>query len=93
MENTNKKVEKENLEQVTGGGWWSSYPMYESEDTPRFRVGEVVGGKYKIAAINATKSGLINKEFTYKLVYLDNPDKVYDDTAYESQLISLNRPF
>lgn len=89
MENTNKKVIGENLEQVTGGGWVNAFPLYESGDTPRYKVGDIVAGEYKIVAINKNKGGLFNKEFTYRVVYASNPDKLYDDTAYESQLLGL----
>lgn len=90
MEDMKKKVTDDNLEEVTGGGWENAFPRYKSGDTPRYKVGDIVGGEYRVASVSKKKSGLINKEFTYSLVYLNAPDKVYDDNAYESQLMGLD---
>lgn len=90
MEDMKKKVTDDNLEEVTGGGWEKAFPRYKSGNTPRYEVGDIVGRDYMIAAVNKKKGGLIRKEFTYKVVHLNAPDKIYDNKAYESQLMGLD---
>lgn len=85
-ENNNKMFTEEQLEAVSGGGWMESDMTYKSGGTPRFKVGDVVGGRYKIISVSKKKSGFLNKEFIYSVVHFDDMTKIYKN-IYESQLL------
>lgn len=93
MEENRKEVTDEKLEEVNGGGWWSSKNFYESGDKPKYAPGKVIArgpmSALYILRVNEGKHGLIYKEFTYYVVFADDHSKVYDANAYESQLMQL----
>lgn len=80
-------ISNEELSNVSGGALRKSNPFYESGDTPRYQVGQVVKEKYYIKAINKNKSGIIMKEFTYLVVDARNHNKVIDKKMFESELM------
>lgn len=94
MEENRKKVTEEKLADVNGGSWWESKSTYKSGDTPKYSPGRVIHrgelGDLYILRVNEGKHGLINKEFTYYVVFADDHSKVYDANAYESQLMDLD---
>lgn len=87
-----EKIHDETLEEVSGGGWSDSDWFYKSGETPLFRVGDRAGPGLVVAAVNEEKSGMFRKEFTYRVVYRDNPGKVFDEKAYESQILIMIGP-
>lgn len=91
----NKSVDEKDLKDVSGGGWWSAGLSYKSGDTPLFKVGDSVivrrsaytGSPYRkgtIKAVDDSKSGMINKEFTYSVKFEDGTT---EDSIYESQML------
>lgn len=90
----NHELKDEELNDVNGGGWWDADNDYESEDTPRYSVGEAVTYrvnhwssqeyiKGKIIKVNG-KSGMWNREFTYEVQ--NNSDGKTETDVYESQI-------
>lgn len=78
------------LEDVSGGGWFRADPDYSSGDTPEFAVGDecmMRAGSLRrvtIVKVNYSKSGISKKEFTYTVKYAGS-DKT-ESGVYESQL-------
>lgn len=95
-----KKIKKaelkdEDLNNVSGGGWWDADNDYESDDTPRYEVGERVTYRVnhwssqeyitgKITKVNSSKSGIRHREFTYEV--LNDKDGKTETDVYESQI-------
>ncbi|MGN1338896.1 MAG: hypothetical protein ACI4WS_01255 [Oscillospiraceae bacterium] len=82
------ELSDDELDSVSGGGWWNSKPGYESGSTPVYkRFDEVVfrGKKGIIDSVSSEKHGWINKEFTYVIKYNDGTK---EEDVYESQLVS-----
>lgn len=70
------ELSDDEVENATGGGWGASDIHYASGDTPKFSVGQHVYAStslYRyyghITSVSSTKSGAINKEFTYSVLW------------------------
>lgn len=61
--------------QASGGNWSWADKQYKSGDTPKFSVGDRVHASYVyeyegyITAVSTKKSGIVNKEFTYTVLW------------------------
>jgi hypothetical protein len=80
--------------------WWNSSKFYKSEDTPKYKVGDILwlhepwtfdgfacrreSKQCEITEVSTKKSGWIFKEFTYKVRFLESGRKF--KSIYESQL-------
>jgi hypothetical protein len=80
--------------------WWNSNKFYSSEDTPKYKVGDILwlhepwefdgfacrreSKQCEIIEVSTKKSGLFFKEFTYKVRFLETGRKF--KAIYESQL-------
>ena len=80
--------------------WWNSKKFYESGDTPKYKVGDILwlheawtfdgfscrreSKQCEITEVSTEKSGWFFKEFTYKVRFLESGKKY--KTIYESQL-------
>lgn len=80
--------------------WWNSSKFYESGDTPKYKVGDIVwlhepwewdglacrreSKQCEITEVSTKKSGWFFKEFTYKVRFLESGKKF--KAIYESQL-------
>lgn len=80
--------------------WWNSSKFYKSDDTPKYKVGDILwlhepwqfdgfacrreSKQCEITEVSTKKSGLIFKEFTYKVRFLESGRKF--KYIYESQL-------
>lgn len=77
------------LDDVSGGGWWGSSWTYESGKKPRYKVGQVILGDFYIVKIHEGKKGLFHEEFTYYVVSAFDHSKVIDECMYESELVKM----
>jgi hypothetical protein len=80
--------------------WWNSKKFYESGDTPKYKIGDILwlhepwtfdgfacrreSKQCEITEVSSKKSGLFFKEFTYKVRFLESGKKF--KYIYESQL-------
>ena len=80
--------------------WWNSNKFYSSEDTPKYKVGDILwlhepwqfdgfacrreSKQCEITEVSTEKSGWFFKEFTYKVRFLETGRKY--KAIYESQL-------
>lgn len=85
------EISDNELEGVSGGGWWKSNPHYSSGNKPLYSVGDkcVVsnGSSLRtviVVEVSKEKSGLINKEFKYTVKNVS--DGEIEKDVYESQI-------
>lgn len=90
-----KELNEKELDDVSGGGWWSSNRSYKSGSEPVFTVGEHVvvrevnltNSTYRHAVILEVQSKSFNvySEFRYKVQYDD--DGSTESDVFESQML------
>lgn len=94
-EKEKKELEEKQLNDVNGGGWYSSIKTYKSGDEPRFSIGENVTVEERNFRSSPTlkrgkiieilsKSSNVYSEYRYKVQYEDGS---VEDDVFESQML------